>query len=37
MEGILGGIPHVAIYLDDILISGPNDREHLEHLEEVLL
>ena len=36
MEGILGGIPHVAIYLDDILISRPNDREAQEHLEEVL-
>ena len=36
MEGILGGIPNMAIYLDDILISGPNDQKHLEHLEEVL-
>lgn len=36
MEGILGGIPNVAIYLDDILISGPSEQMHLKNLEEVL-
>ncbi|KAG5286473.1 hypothetical protein AALO_G00015230 [Alosa alosa] len=36
MEGILGGIPNVAIYLDDILISGSTEQNHLENLEEVL-
>ncbi|XP_062372040.1 uncharacterized protein K02A2.6-like [Sardina pilchardus] len=36
MEGILGGIPKVAIYLDDILITGENEQKHLENLEEVL-
>ncbi|XP_037398305.1 uncharacterized protein K02A2.6-like [Pygocentrus nattereri] len=36
MEGILGGIPNVAIYLDDILCTGPNEQEHLKTLEEVL-
>ncbi|KAL6480987.1 hypothetical protein MHYP_G00090670 [Metynnis hypsauchen] len=36
MEGILGGIPNVAIYLDDILCTGPNEQEHLNTLEEVL-
>lgn len=36
MEGILGGIPNVTIYLDDILISGPSEQMHLKNLEEVL-
>lgn len=36
MEGILGGIPNIDIYLDDILISGPNKQTHQKNLEEVL-
>lgn len=36
MEGLLQGIPRVAIYLDDILITGRNDQEHLHTLSEVL-
>ncbi len=27
---------HVAVYLDDILVTGTNEEEHLRNLEEVL-
>ena len=33
MGNILQGIPGVVMYLDDILINGPVNREHLEFLE----
>ena len=36
MEGILQGIEHVSIYLDDILITGRSEEEHLQTLDEVL-
>ena len=36
MESILRGIPKVVVYLDDILITGANDDEHLKNLSEVL-
>ena len=36
METLLQGIPGVCIYIDDILITGRTDQEHLEHLAEVL-
>lgn len=36
MESILRGIPNVVVYLDDILITGPDDETHLETLETVL-
>lgn len=36
MEGLLQGIPHVTVYLDDILISGETEAEHLKSLEQVL-
>uniref|UniRef100_H3AQV6 ribonuclease H n=1 Tax=Latimeria chalumnae TaxID=7897 RepID=H3AQV6_LATCH len=36
MEGLLLGIPHMAVYLDDILVTGLTELEHLENLEEVL-
>ncbi|KAL6461145.1 hypothetical protein MHYP_G00311110 [Metynnis hypsauchen] len=36
MEGLLQGIPSVAVYLDDILVTGRNDQEHLKTLSEVL-
>ena len=35
MEKILHGIPRVICYLDDVLITGQNDDEHLETLEMV--
>ena len=36
MEKILQGIPGVVVYIDDILVSGKNEEEHLDSLEEVL-
>ena len=35
-EPVLQGIPMVVCRVDDILISGKNDQEHLIHLNEVL-
>lgn len=36
MKSILQGIPQVSVYLDDILITGWMESEHLRQLEEVL-
>ena len=36
MEGILNGISHVCVYIDDILVTGSSEAEHLSTLEEVL-
>ena len=36
MDNLLQGIPGVCVYIDDILITGSSDEEHLEHLDEVL-
>ena len=36
MEKILQGLPCVTVYIDDILITGRNDKLHLEALEKVL-
>ena len=36
MESLLQGIPHVAVFLDDILITGTTNDEHLASLREVL-
>ena len=36
MEGILWGIPNVCVYIDDILVTGASDEEHLKTLDEVL-
>ena len=36
MEDLLRGIPSVAVYLDDILITGPSSEDHLKSLEEVV-
>ena len=36
MENLLQGIPFVVVQVDDILVSGSNDEEHLAKLEEVL-
>ena len=35
MEKILHGIPWAICYLDDVLITGQNDEEHLKTLETV--
>ena len=36
MDTVLQGIPHYICYLDDILVTGRSDKEHLQNLEEVL-
>ena len=36
IEGILRGIPHTSVYIDDILVTGGSEEEHLHTLEEVL-
>ena len=36
MEGILRGIPKVCVYIDDILITGATEQEHLRTLDKVL-
>ena len=35
MDKILHGLSHVVWYLDDILVSGTTEQEHLKNLEEV--
>ena len=35
IESVLQGINGVVIYLDDILITGPTEKDHLKSLEEV--
>lgn len=36
MESLLQGIPHVIVCIDDILVSGKYDPDHLASLEMVL-
>ena len=36
MESLLSDIPRVLVYLDDILITGPTDADHLKSLQEAL-
>ena len=36
MKGVLQGIPKVAVYLDDILVTGVPNEEHFRNLGEVL-
>ena len=37
IEGILRGILHVCVYIDDILVTGKSEEEHLQTVDEVLL
>ena len=37
METLLQAIPGVVVYLDDILITGRNEQEHLSNLCKVLM
>ena len=36
MEGVLRDLPKVVVYLDDILITGHDETDHLQTLEQVL-
>ena len=36
METLLSGIPNVAVFLDDIAVTGPNPVAHRENVREVL-
>ena len=36
METLLQAIPGVVVYLDDILITGRNEQQHLSNLDKVL-
>ena len=36
MEGILQGIEHVTVYIDDILVTGRTEPKHLQTLQDVL-
>ena len=36
MESLLQGIPRVSIYLDDILVTGTSEADHLDALDQVL-
>lgn len=36
MENLLQGIPQVSVYIDDVLVTGRTDAEHLHNLSEVL-
>ena len=36
METILAGVPRVLFYLDDILVTGASQEEHMSNLKEVL-
>ena len=36
METLLQGIPHVSVFLDDILVTGASEADHLRNLAEVL-
>ena len=36
LENLVQGIPHVSIYLDDILVTGTSEAEHLDTLDQVL-
>ena len=36
METLLQGIPNVSVYIDDILVTGRTQEEHLQNLQEVL-
>ena len=36
MEGLLQDLPGVIVYLDDVLVTGPNKEEHLKNLDKVM-
>ena len=36
MESLLGNVPHVCVYLDDILVTGESETAHLQNLAAVM-
>lgn len=36
MDNLFQNLPHVAVYLDDILVTGSTEEEHLQNLDQVL-
>ena len=36
MENLLNDIPNVCVYIDDILVTGKTDADHLKNLDDVL-
>ena len=36
MENLLQGLPHIVVYLDDILVTGRSKDEHIRNVAEVL-
>ena len=36
MDNLLQGLDHVTVYIDDILVTGKTEEEHLRTLDEVL-
>ena len=36
IETILQGLPHTCVYIDDILVTGSTEAEHLQNLDRVL-
>ena len=36
MDNLLKDLKHVTAYIDDILVTGPSEEEHLKNLEKVL-
>ena len=37
IESLLKGIPNVLVYLDDILVTGQTQVQHIKNLQEVLV